>query len=129
MRHPPFALCLAAALAALPALADARRAPARHPAVAADPALDTCASCHAEATPEVAGAWDAGPHGVAQVPCQVCHGSAGADFAARPGTSRCLGCHAAQVASVTTGKRTQRCFACHAPHTLAAEGRPNPHAR
>jgi hypothetical protein len=113
----PFALLL---LAAAPAKRD------RHPAAASD----ACESCHAASTPAVVAEWEGGPHGLNLVKCFVCHGPAGKELARIPAASRCDGCHAAEVASVTPKKGQARsCFACHAPHTLAAEGKENPHLR
>jgi len=100
-----------------PGRADAREPTVAHPAV--DPAVE-CATCHADATPAVVAEWTRGPHGLALVKCFVCHGSTGADFAARPTTTRCAGCHAAEA--LTAAARNQNCFACHAPHALAARG-------
>ena len=80
-----------------------------------------CAGCHEKATPFVWQAWDAGPHGMALVKCQVCHGSTGKDFAPRPAADRCGGCHAAEVDSTAAlRKKGVGCFDCHDPHRLAA---------
>ena len=100
-----------------PGHAGAREPAAAHTAV--DPSTE-CATCHAEATPAVVADWNAGPHGMALVKCFVCHGSTGADFAARPASTRCAGCHA-DKAAVAASTNTS-CFSCHAPHTLAARG-------
>lgn len=88
----------------------------QHPAV--DVGLATCSSCHAQATPQVAAQWRDGRHGLSLVECMVCHGSTGADFKARPGTTACVGCHAEQVQSASAS-----CFSCHKPHALVAAGR------
>lgn len=124
----------AALLAAALVVACAGPAPSRravtetgpaHPAV--DTGLDTCASCHAQVTPRATAQWGGGRHGMALVGCVVCHGSTGADFKARPGTSACQGCHAAEVASVTRDGAAQGCFGCHPAHALRAAGKASPH--
>jgi hypothetical protein len=114
---------------ALPALAAPRAAKRPfHPDVTASLATQDCAGCHADASPEVARAWDASPHGVAQVKCFVCHGSTGEDFTRSPPPARCQGCHAAQVTSIVPAKgEGPTCFSCHHPHTLRAEAPQNPH--
>jgi hypothetical protein len=94
-----------------------------------DASAQGCESCHAQATPAVVAAWEGGAHGLNLVRCFVCHGSRGDDFTRSAAAQRCDGCHGDAVASVTApGGKTQSCFECHAPHTLAAQGRPNPHA-
>jgi len=98
---------------------------AAHPEV--DTGLETCASCHAQATPEVAAQWKGGRHGMALVECFICHGSTGQDFRARPGPAGCQGCHPVQVSSVTRDGRTQGCFQCHPPHGLRTQGKTSPH--
>jgi hypothetical protein len=102
-----------------------------HPAVGPEAPGDACRDCHAERTPDVVREWEAGPHGLLLVKCLVCHGSTGKDFARRPDPRRCAGCHADQVASVVPARRGAKpaadCFSCHSPHSLAAEGGPNPH--
>ncbi len=114
---------IALLLASLAAPAAASAAPPRHPATGPD---QDCAGCHEQATPDAWKAWTDGPHGLALVKCQVCHGSTGKDFALRPAPERCRGCHAAELATVTgLVKKGVGCFACHAPHSLAAR----PHAR
>jgi cytochrome c553 len=140
MRRTRLALILALAVFALPALAAPKgKAAGKHPKVESDPAVDTCVSCHADATPEVAKDWDQGPHGLALVQCVVCHGSTGKDFAPAPAPERCQGCHPVEADSISRppgpraaarGKRAQRCADCHAPHTLAvADGKASPHTR
>jgi hypothetical protein len=96
--------------------AERRSAPvARHPEV--DAGLDTCATCHAQATPAVVQQWSDGRHGLALVQCVVCHGSTEADFQRRPTTAACQGCHAKVAAPAS-----QTCFGCHPPHALRAQG-------
>ncbi len=104
----------------------ARAATPRHPATGAD---QDCAGCHEQATPAAWKSWNDGPHGLALVKCQVCHGSTGKDFTLRPSAERCRGCHAAELASVAPlAKKGVGCFTCHDPHGLAA--RPHaPHAK
>ncbi len=122
------AATLGAAAVALAACAGARvsqrpvaaAAGAPHPEVDAD--LQTCAGCHAQATPEVAAQWQASRHGLALVRCFVCHGSTGADFRARPEPVACAACHPAQGAPADAGGAPARCFDCHPPHALAAKG-------
>ena len=91
-----------------------------HPEV--DASVLTCAECHVQATPEVAGQWQASRHGLALVKCFVCHGSTGADFRARPEPEGCAGCHPVQAGSGMKGGAPTRCFECHPPHALAAKG-------
>ena len=111
-------LVASAALTGAPAFA----APPRHPATGGD---QDCAGCHEDSTPAAWKAWSDGPHGLALVKCQVCHGSTGKDFARRPKVERCRGCHAAELASTAELQRKGvDCFACHSPHGLAAR----PHA-
>jgi hypothetical protein len=100
-------------------------APAQHPEVDAD--LESCATCHAQATPEIVAQWSQGRHGLALVECVVCHGSTGADFRPRPESAGCRACHPVQVSSVTRGNTTKRCFECHTAHALRAEGKASPH--
>jgi hypothetical protein len=106
-----------------------------HPDAGPNPSADACETCHRQATPEVFREWEGGPHGLVLVKCFVCHGSTGKDFTAAPDTRRCQGCHPAEAAAAVaahaaTGAPAQSgCFSCHAPHTLAAAGRPNPHAQ
>lgn len=123
-----FATLLAAALVGpvLPGAA-AGAAPARpHPEVKMGGA-ETCASCHAEATPEVAKAWSASRHGIDQVKCFACHGSTGADFCRHPAPARCQACHAREVESVTQGASVRDCFACHPSHALLPARGKSPH--
>jgi hypothetical protein len=93
-----------------------------HPPVDAD--LETCATCHEQATPEVVKAWSDGRHGLSQVQCVVCHGSTGTDFRARPTAAGCQGCHPRTAPAA--GSEPRACFGCHSPHALRAEG-PSPH--
>jgi hypothetical protein len=86
--------------------------------------LSTCSECHAKATPVVATRWRDGRHGLSLVECMVCHGSTGADFKAKPGTTSCVGCHAAQAQTASAG-----CFACHEAHALRATAPRSPHAQ
>ncbi|HZZ83113.1 MAG TPA: hypothetical protein VFE30_01145 [Anaeromyxobacteraceae bacterium] len=128
MRHRhPFATLIAAALVGLAPAAAALAAPIRpHPQVTMAGA-DTCASCHADATPEVAKAWSASRHGIDQVKCFACHGSTGADFQARPAPLRCQACHAREVESVTQGASVRDCFGCHPSHALLPAKGKSPH--
>jgi hypothetical protein len=92
-----------------------------------DTGLDTCAGCHAQATPKVVTAWSDGRHGLTLVECVVCHGSTGADFKARPATGACSGCHAVQTAALAA-QPGSACFSCHPAHALhAASGQQMPH--
>ncbi len=100
-------------------------AAAAHPQV--DTGLDTCADCHAQATPKVVTAWRDGRHGLSLVECVVCHGSTGADFKARPDARGCSGCHAVQTTAMTA-QGNAGCFSCHPAHALhAASGQQMPH--
>jgi hypothetical protein len=107
--------CAGARTEGAPASARAPAAP--HPAVDAD--LDTCAACHAQVTPAVAAQWEGGKHGLALVKCVVCHGSTGADFAARPQARACASCHALETSTMALG----RCFECHPPHALRPDAK------
>lgn len=120
------AVALTACAGSKPAQRGAAAPQASHPEV--DTGLETCAGCHAQATPAVAAQWREGRHGMALVACFVCHGSTGQDFRARPEPAGCRGCHPVQVSSVTRDGRTQGCFQCHPPHALRAQGKsPSPH--
>jgi len=100
----------------------------RHPAVSA-PAEETCLSCHARTTPQVAKAWQEGRHGLTLVLCFVCHGTTGADFRLRPEPGLCAGCHARNVQSaMDAGGRTD-CFACHPAHALRPARGESPHRK
>jgi hypothetical protein len=133
MRLRFLAPILTLALLALPAAAAPAKSARKHPPVKFDPAVESCASCHTDATPQVTKDWETGAHGVALVKCMVCHGSTGKDFTLAPPAQRCQGCHPAEVASIAArgkSKKARSCFDCHAPHTLAATGAAsNPHAR
>jgi hypothetical protein len=86
-------------------------------------AAEDCALCHAEVTPELHRRWFDSKHGLNNVKCTVCHGSAGADFRRRPDAARCRGCHADQAETLKQPFfKGKDCFACHAGHSL------NPHA-
>jgi len=128
--HRPAVLLVAAVVvAAALACAGSRgerhaAAPSAHPEV--DTGIETCASCHAQATPEVARAHSQGRHGLALVECVVCHGSTGADFRARPGVASCGSCHPSEAASVARAGPAS-CFSCHPPHSLAPQGKTSPH--
>jgi hypothetical protein len=131
-RERSFHGTVAAAVVAAAALACAgasgertAAAPSAHPEV--DTGIETCASCHAQATPEVARAHSQGRHGLALVECVVCHGSTGADFRARPGVASCGSCHPSEAASVARAGPAQTCFSCHPPHSLAPQGKKSPH--
>ncbi|MFN2239590.1 MAG: multiheme c-type cytochrome [Thermoanaerobaculia bacterium] len=123
-----FALALVGLLVACAPMVDtapvASSAPA--PAVAEHPEVDTsfgCVDCHADTHPEVVKAWNAGPHGLNNVLCFMCHGSIGEDFTMRPASGRCISCHGEQVATMSKPMMQGKdCFTCHAPHAL------NPHA-
>jgi hypothetical protein len=104
-----------------------REAKGGHPDAGAATATEACATCHEGATPAVVTEWNGGAHGLNLVRCFVCHGSAGEDFTAAPATERCAGCHARQVEQVAARPEGAACFSCHAPHSLSADGKPNPH--
>ncbi len=110
--------------------APASRASVAHPQV--DASSQSCAGCHADATPQIAKEWEAGRHGLSLVRCYVCHGSTGADFRARPDTAGCRSCHSLQAmggpGAVAGAEPRSDCFTCHAPHALSAKGKTNPHA-
>ena len=56
---------------------------AAHPDVGPSPSPDACETCHAEATPAVASAWEEGRHGLLLVLCTALPALAGAQGSAR----------------------------------------------
>ncbi len=91
-----------------------------HPEI--DDQWETCDNCHADVTPDIVDAWYASHHGINNVKCFMCHGSAGKDFVTQPGTVRCASCHNDWVESMATDFMAGKsCFSCHTPHAL------NPH--
>jgi len=82
-----------------------------------------CVACHEAVTPEVTKEWFAGPHGLNNVKCFVCHGSTGTNFTKVPDTTRCVGCHADQVVSMSEPMmKGKTCFSCHPNHLLKPHG-------
>jgi hypothetical protein len=75
-----------------------------------------CSDCHKGLAAE----WNAGPHGVNQVDCTVCHGNVTESFTAKPPLSVCGGCHAELVAQLKSDPFMARktCVTCHPPHAL-----------
>ena len=122
-----FPLAFAAMLCACVMAADPAPAPAAAtaPVAAEHPDVDTsfgCADCHRDTHPEVVAAWNAGPHGLNNVLCFMCHGSIGEDFTMKPSAGRCISCHGEQVETMSRPMMQDKdCFTCHAPHAL------NPH--
>lgn len=75
-----------------------------------------CSDCHKGLYP----VWKAGPHGVNDVQCIVCHGNVTDSFTAKPKLSVCEGCHADLVAQLKSDPFMKRktCVTCHPPHAL-----------
>ncbi len=113
----PAVLVVGVALAGPPSKTG-KAAPQRaHPEV---DLTEACDVCHSDATPQVVAEWFTGKHGMNNVKCFVCHGSAGADFVRRAPAQRCQGCHAEQVASLAHPTLVGKdCFSCHPPHLLS----------
>jgi hypothetical protein len=116
-------ILLASAAAVQPAIAQTRTerigAPTAVPSKKAHqkiPPGKDCSDCHKGLYAE----WNAGPHGVNQVNCTVCHGNVTESFTAKPPVSVCKGCHAELVAQLKSDPFMQRktCVTCHPPHTL-----------
>jgi hypothetical protein len=75
-----------------------------------------CSDCHKGLTAE----WKAGPHGVNQVDCTVCHGNVTESFTAKPKLSVCQQCHTELVAQLKSDPfmKGKTCVTCHPPHAL-----------
>ena len=101
---------LASAAAVQPAIAQSQTPHQKIP-----PGKD-CSDCHKGLYAE----WIAGPHGVNQVNCTVCHGNVTESFTAKPPVSVCEGCHAELVAQLKSDPFMKRktCVSCHPPHAL-----------
>ena len=81
---------------------------------------DTCDSCHAEYTEEIHQQWFASKHGLNNVKCFVCHGTADDSFTVKPEPDRCIGCHFDKVESLATPfMEGKDCFSCHPSHLLS----------
>ena len=93
------------------ALADSH---AEHPDVEFDV---SCATCHAEETPEAYAAWESGVHGDVNIGCFICHGDGTETFTLKPDVETCRGCHDSAFASFEASGQ-ESCFACHDGHTL-----------
>jgi len=80
------------------------------------PAGKDCSDCHKGLYKE----FNAGPHGVNQVNCIVCHGNVTESFTQKPPVSVCEGCHAERVAQLKSDPfmKGKTCVTCHPPHTL-----------
>ena len=104
---------LASAVAVLPAVAQTRIVRPPHQKI---PAGKTCSDCHKGLSAE----WKAGPHGVNQVDCSVCHGNPAESFTAKPKLSVCDTCHAELVAQLKSDPfmKGKTCITCHPPHAL-----------
>lgn len=85
----------------------------KHPTVKAG---QECSACHKNEYQQ----WEAGPHGVNQVKCFVCHGAIEEGFTPKPDVSRCESCHSSQVAQLKSDAfmKAKTCFTCHPPHSL-----------
>lgn len=78
-----------------------------------------CSSCHKKTYAE----WKAGPHGVNDVQCTVCHGEVTeSGFTNKPSLSVCEGCHSEKVAQLKSdsfmSEKGKTCVTCHPPHAL-----------
>ncbi len=77
-----------------------------------------CSSCHKKTYAE----WKAGPHGVNDVQCTVCHGNVPESVMAKPALSVCDACHAELVAQLKAdpfmNQQRKTCVTCHPPHAL-----------
>ncbi len=80
------------------------------------PSGKDCSDCHKRLYAE----WNAGPHGVNQVQCIVCHGNVTESFTAKPRVSVCEGCHADPAAQLKSDPfmHGKTCVTCHPPHAL-----------
>jgi hypothetical protein len=111
---------LASAAAVQPAIAQKAVVNIPQPAITQKPHQTIppgkdCSNCHKGLYAE----WNAGPHGVNQVQCIVCHGNVTESFTAKPPLSVCEGCHA-QVAQLKSDPfmKHKTCVTCHPPHAL-----------
>lgn len=123
MRHPRISIAVVGIVAALAIASLAADAPQKpeHPVDTAGSL--NCIECHKDETPQVYTDWYDGDHGLNNVKCVVCHGSAGADFVITPDASRCVACHADQVVPITDGPLAGKsCFDCHSSHRLDPHG-------
>ena len=76
----------------------------------------SCSDCHKG----LYAVWKAGPHGVNDVQCIVCHGNVTESFTAKPKLSVCEGCHADLVAQLKSDPfmKHKTCVTCHPQHAL-----------
>ena len=104
---------LASPGAVLPAIAQTKIVRPPHQKI---PPGKDCSDCHKGLYAE----WKAGPHGVNQVDCNVCHGKVTESFTAKPKVSVCEACHAELVAQLKSDPFMNRktCVTCHPPHAL-----------
>lgn len=89
---------------------------ARHPEV--DFEESSCVDCHLRMTRRAVREWEAGPHGVVNVGCFVCHGDGVEEFFLQPPSEICLSCHSDQAVDFASVPQ-EGCFDCHAGHTLS----------
>ena len=99
-------VAVALALAAFPAAAQKKGAPAPRKAA---PAASACITCHAKTNPSIVADWKASRHAAMDVGCETCHGDAHKaqdDFAKAtlPTPDTCAQCHDAQVTQFKKGK-------------------------
>ncbi|MFB3916212.1 MAG: hypothetical protein ACE14M_05755 [Terriglobales bacterium] len=114
-----FTLAAVAQTATTPQKKPAAKAPARSRTQRAHPKIapgQECSACHNKEYQQ----WEAGPHGVNQVKCLVCHGAVEEGFVPKPAVSRCESCHAPLLAQLKsdTFMKGKTCFTCHPPHSL-----------
>ncbi len=77
----------------------------------------SCVECHTEVTPKAVQEWKSSKHGMMNFGCYMCHGDGQEDFAARPGSDRCIACHSGQEVDFSKTP-VKNCFDCHQGHTL-----------
>lgn len=77
----------------------------------------SCMECHETETPEQVEEWRSSPHGKMNFGCYMCHGDGVEEFAASPGSERCVSCHSDQEVDFTKCK-LDNCFDCHQGHSL-----------
>lgn len=77
----------------------------------------SCQECHQETSPQIYQEWKDSAHGVMNYGCYLCHGDGQEEFAAKPGSERCVGCHSPQEVDFSK-LAVDNCFDCHQGHSL-----------
>jgi hypothetical protein len=107
----------ASAAAVQPAIAQKKGQPTQVHHQKIPPGKD-CSSCHKKTYAE----WKAGPHGVNDVQCTMCHGDVTGSVTNKPPLSVCEGCHSELVAQLKSdsfmNEKRKTCVTCHPPHAL-----------